>query len=43
MRCAKVGIAGAVLAGAVTLSLRAGEAMAIEEPNYTEIEQAEDY
>lgn len=39
----KVGIAGAVLAGAVTLSLRAGEAMAIEEPNYTVIEQAEDF
>ena len=43
MRCAKVGIAGAVLAGAVTLGLRAGEAMAIEEPNYTVIEQAEDF
>lgn len=39
----KVGIAGAVLAGAVTLSLRAGEAMAIDEPNYTVIEQAEDF
>ncbi|MEN8803033.1 MAG: heme-binding protein [Thiogranum sp.] len=43
MRCTKAVIAGVVLAGAVTLSLLTGEAMAIEEPNYTVIEQAEDF
>jgi len=43
MRCTKAVIAGVVLAGAVTLSLLTGEAMAIEEPSYTVIEQAEDF
>ena len=43
MRCKKAVIAGVVLAGAVTLSLHTGEVMAIEEPNYTVIEQAEDF
>jgi len=43
MRCAKHRIAGAALAIVVTLGLAAGEAMAIEEPKYTVIEQAEDF
>jgi len=43
MRCAKHRMVGAVLAIVVTLGLAAGEAMAIEEPKYTVIEQTEDF
>lgn len=43
MRSGKQGLDGSVLLLVACVGMGAGEAMAIEEPDYTVIEQAEDF